>query len=113
MQLFECEKCHKKTERWSRCKECHKCDGCGTREKICMYMDGVHCPTCRAKHVEKKIASFRGSTLFTSEVVCPWCGYQNRDSWEMGEGTHECGECERSFDMTRRTETTYTTTRTK
>lgn len=41
-------------------------------------------------------------TDYTNEIVCPYCGYQFTDSWELqgGQDTDipiECGRCEKSF----------------
>lgn len=39
-------------------------------------------------------------------VECPYCHYEDRDSWELGDGgegcgTTECGHCEREFQWSR------------
>jgi hypothetical protein len=43
-------------------------------------------------------------TQYTSDPVCPWCGYKYMDAWEleMGDGSEqviECGECEREYKV--------------
>lgn len=48
-----------------------------------------------------------------SLITCPYCGHKDRDSWEFGgdEGSaeeQECGECERTFMVTRHVSITYT-----
>ena len=51
---------------------------------------------------------------YTDNVVCPWCGYEDIDSWEYIEDTEndiECPECGKLFDMERHTQVTYTTKR--
>lgn len=50
-------------------------------------------------------------TDYTSEVVCPYCGHQHRDSWELLEDcdTYECVSCEKEFEYQRETEVTYCT----
>jgi transcription elongation factor Elf1 len=40
---------------------------------------------------------------YTHNIVCPYCGYEDRDSWEthMEDGdleTVECGRCEKEFE---------------
>ena len=50
----------------------------------------------------------------TPNAVCPHCGYEGRDSWELGGGSDEtgeteCGRCERIFRWSREIEVTYTT----
>jgi hypothetical protein len=58
----------------------------------------------------------RGESYGEPEIVCPWCGYVDRDSWEWepsngpggeGDGTHECGECEREFLVSRNISVSY------
>ncbi len=45
----------------------------------------------------------------TREVVCPYCGYEEGDSWELpDDGEHECGGCEKTFIYYRDVEVTYT-----
>jgi DNA-directed RNA polymerase subunit RPC12/RpoP len=35
---------------------------------------------------------------FTNEVVCPYCGWELRDSWELDDkGYMDCEECEKKF----------------
>jgi hypothetical protein len=46
---------------------------------------------------------------YTHEIVCPHCGHKHRDSWEYGEGEHDCALCERPFDLTRDVSVTYST----
>lgn len=37
----------------------------------------------------------RSSTMYTEEIICPYCGYVERDSWEYDQKDeeYECGEC--------------------
>lgn len=34
---------------------------------------------------------------FTDEIVCPYCGKVQSDSWEYESGKNECGWCELDF----------------
>jgi hypothetical protein len=51
----------------------------------------------------------------TSEVVCPFCGYANGDSWELGDMgraedfDHMCNQCEETMRVSRCISVTYTT----
>ena len=51
------------------------------------------------------------------DIVCPWCGWENPDSWEAGlneDGdslTLECGACEKEFDATMSIGVTYSTSK--
>lgn len=46
---------------------------------------------------------------YTEEVVCPYCGYQHFDSWEMTTGDMDCESCDKEFHMERNVKTTYCT----
>ena len=48
-------------------------------------------------------------TKFTRSLVCPYCGHECKDSWELSgdSGEHECGKCERSYWWERRVDVTY------
>jgi len=53
---------------------------------------------------------------YTNEIVCPWCGYTYRDSWEfnLDDGESEvkdCGACEKTFEATRLITINYCTER--
>jgi len=56
---------------------------------------------------------------YTSEVVCPWCGAEDSDSWEYGNdseqnhGSYDCYECRKIFFWERDLEVTYTTRKEK
>lgn len=47
----------------------------------------------------------------TDEIVCPYCGNVDGDSWEYSrnEGELECHECNKKFSYSRHTEVTYST----
>jgi DNA-directed RNA polymerase subunit RPC12/RpoP len=55
---------------------------------------------------------------FTDEVVCPYCGYESKDSWKFGDsnmseiGGLECVQCERGFLYTRNLRVTYSISKT-
>ena len=47
---------------------------------------------------------------YTNEVVCPHCGYEHRDSWELSDaGEHECDNCGEPFLIERIVSVTYCT----
>jgi hypothetical protein len=49
------------------------------------------------------------NTDYTDEIVCPYCGYVNGDSWEHYEDSGQimCGECEKMFFYQRYVSATY------
>lgn len=53
------------------------------------------------------------NTEYTSEPVCPHCGYQMRDAWEDVEGEDwnnvECGRCEKEYRVIRHVSVSFTT----
>ena len=47
---------------------------------------------------------------YVNEITCPYCGWQDRDSWEMNDDYDEeftCGECDEIFAVSRHIEVTY------
>ena len=35
---------------------------------------------------------------YTDEIICPYCGYEHHDSWEVtGGGDMNCDECGKEF----------------
>lgn len=45
----------------------------------------------------------------TSELVCPYCGYEHQDSWEIGSGedSFTCNECNKDFKFEQETTRTF------
>lgn len=50
---------------------------------------------------------------YTNEVVCPYCGYKDRDSWELSDNDGEtyCGRCDKEFAYTRNISISYCTSK--
>jgi predicted RNA-binding Zn-ribbon protein involved in translation (DUF1610 family) len=50
---------------------------------------------------------------FTDEIVCPWCGHEISDSWEVeaDDGDYECPECGNEFCYCREVSVTYSTSK--
>jgi hypothetical protein len=55
-------------------------------------------------------------TWHKDDPVCPYCGYKMQDAWELdlgpgieGDGETDCGECEKTFFVSRHCSVTYTT----
>lgn len=51
---------------------------------------------------------------YTNEIVCPWCGCEFSDSWELGNGgecteLEECPDCEKEFYASRIITVEYST----
>lgn len=112
--MLSCRVCGKPNpEHIFHCTEHYHCEDCGTRESLCTYTEAVLCSPCHDKRVAKRITEFDGDTDYTDEVVCPHCGYEHSDSWEMSEGHHECGDCCRPFEITQNVEVTYSTEKSK
>lgn len=48
----------------------------------------------------------------TDLVVCPYCGYEDRDSGEFPDsGNDDCAECGKEMHIEREVTVTYTTTK--
>lgn len=55
------------------------------------------------------------NTYYTANIVCPHCGREHKDSWEVdfgpgieGDTEMECGSCNSKFFVSRRAEISYT-----
>lgn len=51
----------------------------------------------------------------TEYITCPYCGYEDRDSWECvdEDDEYECGMCGEVFEYVRNYEITYTSRKRK
>ena len=54
-------------------------------------------------------------TDYTSEIVCPHCGYVHSDSWEAPDedDEYQCGECLKTFAFRREIDVNYTSWKVK
>lgn len=47
---------------------------------------------------------------YEKEIICPYCDYQHRDSWEYRDGDDAvCNKCNKEFYVERHIECTYST----
>lgn len=51
-------------------------------------------------------------TEYTRNIVCPFCGYEDRDSWEVGKGQEgetetDCRDCGKTFLVVRHVSVDY------
>jgi len=51
--------------------------------------------------------------ICTSEIVCPYCGHEISDSWELtcDDDDYECDDCGKKFHYYREVDVHYTTHR--
>ncbi len=58
----------------------------------------------------RKVETFAGNTDYESEIICPWCGQAQSDSWEASdEDDHICDNCEHEYSHVRCVDVTYST----
>lgn len=106
-----CKICGKENPKYIwYCEEHYLCANCGTRDNLLGWKN-VLCRTCDEKRIAKRIAEFDGDTELEFNAICPHCGYEHMDSWDMGEGENNCYDCERLFNMERVVDVSYTTTK--
>lgn len=57
------------------------------------------------------IDDFEPDHEYTNEVVCPGCGYELGDSWELSgdDGADQCSECRITFTWERHVKVSYST----
>lgn len=99
----------------------HICDRCGQvtpnyNAYLLGPIDGVYgyslCDDC-VKQDERKYA-WRNEQCFKDEITCPWCGYEDPDSWEFEDEydeEYECSHCGKPFFVEKRVVVTYTSMR--
>jgi DNA-directed RNA polymerase subunit RPC12/RpoP len=114
MMINKCGICGKDlsgTKDIFRCSEHYRCDLCGTKNgQLIFRRRGLTCDACNKARAEKEIEAFDGDTDYTHEIVCPWCGYEQSDSWEASdEGDHICDNCLREYRHVREVEISYST----
>jgi hypothetical protein len=78
--------------------------------------DGILCKPCRRLRVAKQIEKWEQGDMdhsYTDEIVCPYCGSEQGDSWELSDdsGDLECGNCDKEFTYERDITVNYTTSR--
>lgn len=52
---------------------------------------------------------------FTNNAVCPYCGYVDKDSWELSDNDDEtqCASCDKVYSYKRNVSITYSTKKMK
>lgn len=102
-------------DRWNKTH----CDKCGLKVENGdgIYADGgfYHTNTCWEEVKQGYINSYEweeSATSYESDLICPYCGYKEIDSWEVSgdDGENTCGRCDSEYSYTRDVEVTYTTT---
>jgi DNA-directed RNA polymerase subunit RPC12/RpoP len=100
------------------------CDECGKPTKNASYYhdfmppDFVEkygdkvthtCDQCRDK--AERVREWQNEQFQGNEIICPWCGYKNRDSWEQedSDDEYECPDCGKVFELEVEHEVSYTT----
>jgi len=76
------------------------------------------CVTCYEQFSQEYADNYQweeDKTMLKKEMVCPYCGCENGESWEVkaDDGEIECDECGKEFMYCRNYEVTYTTWRKK
>lgn len=108
--MLKCKVCGKPAEPIYLCKEHFACEVCGSKQNLCIRNGGVTCDSCHEKIVAKQIEDFSGDTDGTSEIVCPWCGYESQDSWELPDNDiRDCDNCGKTYRHYREVIVSYST----
>lgn len=50
-------------------------------------------------------------TSCTDLITCPWCGYEEQDSFEISDGDSECSECSKPYRVDHDVVVTYSTSK--
>ena len=99
----------------------HICDLCGKPTPNCSRFisgpvcgsDGCSvCDDCIKQRGRER--AWKNEQWHKDEITCPWCGYEDPDSWEFGaeyDEEYECSHCGKPFFVEKRVEVTYTSMR--
>lgn len=104
---YKCDKCGQPTDNIYRYKDHF---GAKFLDAVNSWEKETHtCDECEQKADDYK--EWQNEQFQERKIICPWCGYENGDSWEYedSEDEVECGECGRLFDLEVETEVHYTT----
>lgn len=100
------------------------CVDCGVKRKALtespwgVRRGAFQCKPCEAKERAERIADRKKNGfdhLYTDEIVCPHCGYEYSDSWELNgsSGEQECPECYEPFELEVTVTVNYSTSKLK
>ena len=102
-------------DKWNK-THCDKCNLVVEKGEG-FYANGAfyHRDTCWEEVRVELINSYvweKYKTSLEQEMICPYCGHVQRDSWEIpgDDGEVECGLCGEEFSFTRNVEITFSTT---
>lgn len=99
----------------------HICDRCGKptpnyKAYVLGPIGGVYgyslCDDCMKQDERKR--AWRNEQYWKDEITCPWCGYEDPDSWEFDDeydDKYECLRCGKPFVLEKLVEVTYTSRR--
>lgn len=48
-------------------------------------------------------------TSYCEFATCPWCGYEEKDSFELDDGEGECNSCGKPIEIYRNVDVHYST----
>lgn len=118
------EKCREVTDMpygWRKTGETYTCERCGKpTPNRKLFTGGSIGGKVGYSWCDKCISDFdrelewKNEQSFKENITCPWCGYEDTDSWEFeGEydDAYECPECGKKFILEVHTEITYTSKR--
>lgn len=102
---------------WRKTSETYTCEKCGKptpNRKLFLCGKGGYswCDECIAEFDRE--LKWENEQSHKEEITCPWCGYEDSDSWEFGgeyDDEYECPECGKKFILEVYTEITYTSKR--
>lgn len=106
---------------WRKTGETYTCERCGKpTPNRKLFTGGSIGGKVGYSWCDKCISDFdrelewKNEQSFKEKITCPWCGYEDPDSWEFeGEydDAYECPECGKKFILEVHTEITYTSKR--
>lgn len=92
---------------------CYSCHAPARERRVSKFTgeDFTLCPACDRRL--GALVDWDNTQLLEDKATCPYCGYEDPDSWEYEEGSQEaeCPSCGRVFDLEVVVDIKYTTNR--
>lgn len=123
MKEVNCPTCSSNIKPWSFSRFCEKhdvCVSCGIKRKDLTDTPwGVHigaflCKPCELSQRNAEIAIRQEKGFdheYSDNMICPYCGHEFSDIWEMTDGEYNCPDCEKNFEVETNHSVTYTTSK--
>lgn len=104
--MWKCKYCPNDVTHINVYDDHYFCNICGKTpsDKEGYFSEGKWwCISCWNTYVQYKVlecGQANTNTEYKSSAICPYCGKEVQDSWELKDGEYQCGRCNNTFEVT-------------